>query len=319
MSHDKRLWAKIDLGYFSNPKVADVLDESTDAVCMHIASILHSGQHLTDGHVSPRAMQRAIGGSNDDTQLLIEHGLWHAPGHDCADCPEPEENRVYVHDFLAHNRSSDKVERDSANAKKAARARWEKKKNSKPQATPPDANRMQSASEPHADRMQTALQDAMQTDMPNAMQSRVEESREENTNNPPDFPAEESRADVTAILDRLDEHCRQHGYKIPARGKTNTNAARLLLDRDKYTVAQVMWMIDWVTKDDFWHSNIMSMANLRKHFDRLKAQATRQQVNKAPQDSNMAPGSERALSTLQLGQRLQEQADQNETQQRMIS
>ena len=319
MSHDKRLWAKIDLGYFSNPKIADVLDESTDAVCMHIASILHSGQHLTDGHVSPRAMQRAIGGSKEDTQLLIDQGLWHAPGHDCADCPEPEENRVYVHDFLAHNRSSDKVERDSANAKKAARARWEKKKNAKPKATPPDANRMQSASEPHADRMQTALQDAMPTDMPNAMQSRVERVDREDSNTSPDFPAEESRADVTTILDRLDDHCREHSYKIPTRGKTNTNAARLLLDRDGYTVSQVLWIIDWLTKDDFWHSNIMSMANLRKHFDRMKAQATRQHVNKAPQDSIMAPGSERALSTLQLGQQLQQQAEQNETQQRMIS
>ena len=133
MSNDKRLWAKIDLGYFSNPKVADVLDESTDAVCMHIASILHSGQHLTDGHVSPRAMQRAIGGSKDDTQLLIEHGLWHAPGHDCADCPEPEENRVYVHDFLAQRRRT-------ANPKPPHQMRT---------ACNPHPNRMQSACRPH--------------------------------------------------------------------------------------------------------------------------------------------------------------------------
>ena len=55
---DARLWARIDVGYFDNAKISDALDASSNAVTMHLASILHSAQHLTDGHVSPRSMSR---------------------------------------------------------------------------------------------------------------------------------------------------------------------------------------------------------------------------------------------------------------------
>src|SRR5699024_10907078 len=158
----KRLWAKIDLGYLSNTKMSDVLDASSNAVCMHLASILHSSQHLTDGHVSPKAMQRAVGGNDDDTQMLTETGLWHAPGHDCDECPQPDNGRVYVHNYLSHNVSSDKVQRQSDRARDAANARWAKKrKTGKKQDAQSNAPRMQDAYEPHATRMQDAMPDAM--------------------------------------------------------------------------------------------------------------------------------------------------------------
>lgn len=310
MSSDKRLWAKIDLGYLTNPKMADILDASSIAILMHLASILHCAQHLTDGHVSPKTMQRATGGSDDDTQLLVDQGLWHEPGHDCSECPQPEENRVYVHNYLEHNISSDKVKRQSENAKKAAQARWNKKSKSKAKS---DAPRMQDASEAHTPRMQ----DAMQGAMPDAMLDRLDRLDRLEVNSS-DFSDEKPRADVEAILDRLDDHCREHDFKIPARSKANISAARLLLDKDEYSVEQVLWVIDWLTKDDFWPRNIRSMTTLRKQFDRLKNEAQHQYSSRSKQTSTMAPGSERALSTLQLSQQLQQQAELNETQQRMI-
>ena len=121
---DKRAWAKVDLGYLTNPKMSDILDASSTATLMHLASILHSAQHLTDGHVSPKAMQRAVGGSDADASALIAAGLWHAPGHDCDDCPQPEDGKVYVHDYLEHNRSAEDAEEVSAKRSEAAKKRW---------------------------------------------------------------------------------------------------------------------------------------------------------------------------------------------------
>ena len=136
---DARLWARIDVGYFDNAKISDAIDASSNAVAMHLASILHSAQHLTDGHVSPRSIQRKVGGTQQDTDTLIELGLRHAEGHDCPHCPQPEPGRVYVHNFLEHNRSRAQAEKVSTDAKRAAKARWNPEE--KPENKPNDAGR----------------------------------------------------------------------------------------------------------------------------------------------------------------------------------
>lgn len=122
---DKRAFAKFDVGYLDNPKMLDVLDSSLHAICMHFASVLYCSQHLTDGIVAPRVMQRKIGGSDSDVQILLESGLWHAPGHSCESCKQPPAGKVYVHDFLEHNRDAAGVKRVSQVRSKAAKSRWE--------------------------------------------------------------------------------------------------------------------------------------------------------------------------------------------------
>lgn len=42
---------------------------------------------------------------------------------------------------------------------------------------------------------------------------------------------------------------------------------------DKRTYEQVEWMIHWCQQDDFWKTNILSPAKLRKQFNRLVVQA----------------------------------------------
>ena len=135
---DKRAFAKFDVGYLDNPKMMDVLDRSLHAICMHFASVLYCAQHLTDGLVAPRAMQRKAGGTDTDTQLLIESGLWHTVGHDCESCPQPPADKVYVHDFLEHNRDAAEAKRVSQKRSDAAKVRWHGDASS-------NANSMQSA------------------------------------------------------------------------------------------------------------------------------------------------------------------------------
>lgn len=81
------------------------------------------------------------------------------------------------------------------------------------------------------------------------------------------------RPEVEQLLDLLDEGIEANGAKKPTRTKKNTDAARLLLDRDGWTVEQVSWMIRWATRDEFWRRNILSMSKLREKFDQLKLQS----------------------------------------------
>lgn len=144
---DQRGWAPVDTGYLDNPKMLDVLDASGTAALMHLASVLYCAQHLTDGHIAPGVARRKVGASKDDDRLLIDAGLWHEAGHECETCPQPEPNRVYVHDFMQHNRSAAKAKRTSEAASKAAKERWAREK-----------------TQADADRMRTALPDAMRLD-----------------------------------------------------------------------------------------------------------------------------------------------------------
>lgn len=81
------------------------------------------------------------------------------------------------------------------------------------------------------------------------------------------------RPEVKAVCDRLAEAIEANGLPKPEYGKTWLTAARLLIDKDKYTVQQIEWMIDWATNDEFWRSNILSMPKLRQKFPQLKLKA----------------------------------------------
>lgn len=143
---DQRGWAPVDTGYLDNPKMLDILDTSGTAALMHLASVLYCAQHFTDGHISPGVARRKVGGSKDDDRLLIDAGMWHEPGHDCPTCPQPEPRKVYVHDFLQHNRTAAKAKEASERASRAAKERWERQRAE--QNTPADATRMPDALRP---------------------------------------------------------------------------------------------------------------------------------------------------------------------------
>lgn len=122
---DKRAFAVFDVGYLDNPKIAPLLDEGlSNAVLMHAASVMYCAQHLTDGLITERAMQRKIGASKEDADRLVTEQLWHRPDHSCPSCPAVPEGKAYVHDYLEHNRSSEGVKKASQKGRRAAVARW---------------------------------------------------------------------------------------------------------------------------------------------------------------------------------------------------
>lgn len=112
---DKRAYFKLDVGYLTNPKVADILDEHPTAVLLHIGSIAYSAQHLTDGIVPVGLLMRIAAASDGDDQVLFDAGLW----------VERSNGRAEVHDYLMHQRSSTEAKGASDKAAAAARARWD--------------------------------------------------------------------------------------------------------------------------------------------------------------------------------------------------
>lgn len=255
---DKRAFAKFDVGYLDNPKMADVLDSSLHAICMHFASVLHCSQHLTDGLVAPKAMQRKVGASDADTKILIDAGLWHGPEHQCEACweacPDIPENRVYVHDFLEHNRDAAEAKRVSKKRSDAAKARWNGDANS------------------NANRMQSALQNEP---VCNAEREREKEREKEAKAS----SSEPSRPDVEQVISSFSQLLEANDVKHNP-GKSWHDAARLLIDKDGYTVEQIIFVARFATADPFWRSNILSLPKLRDKFEQLKIKA---QTTPAPQ------------------------------------
>lgn len=91
-----------------------------------------------------------------------------------------------------------------------------------------------------------------------------------------DIGSKRVRADVDSLLDLLDEEIRRSDARdVPKRNKGNHDAMRLLLDRDGYSAEEVAAVIKWAHADQFWYTNILSAAKLRKQFATLRGQMQR--------------------------------------------
>jgi hypothetical protein len=255
---DKRAFAQFDVGYLDNPKIMEVFDASPIAICMHIASVLYCAQHLTDGIVSAGPMQRKAGGSADDTRLLVDADLWHLPGHACEFCPQPAEGKVYVHDYTEHNRTSDGVKRASQAGKRGAEALWEKKR----AAQKNDADRMPTAYESHSEPQCDSDEIAMPRER--------ERKREREEAKAPS--SEKERPDIDQVIQGFSALLTANDVKHKP-GQSWLNAARLLIDKDRYTPEQILFVAQFATTDEFWRSNVLSLPKLREKFEQLKIKA----------------------------------------------
>jgi hypothetical protein len=85
----------------------------------------------------------------------------------------------------------------------------------------------------------------------------------------------EGRDDVEQLCSHLADRVEANGSLRPTIGKKWRDAARLMIDSDGRTEAQIHRAIDWCQDDEFWRANVMSMPKLRKQYDtlRLRAQA----------------------------------------------
>jgi len=81
------------------------------------------------------------------------------------------------------------------------------------------------------------------------------------------------REDVGIICDQLADRIERNGSTRPTITTQWRKDARLLIDRDNRTVAEIIKVIEWSQSDSFWRSNILSMAKLREKFDQMRLRA----------------------------------------------
>ena len=101
----------------------------------------------------------------------------------------------------------------------------------------------------------------------------------------------ELRPDVEAMLDYLDGRIVACGVRTPpSRTKKNRDAARLMIDRDRYDQHEMRQVIDWATSNQFWATNIGCASKLREKYETLRGQMN-QKARAAPmskQERNLA-------------------------------
>lgn len=91
-----------------------------------------------------------------------------------------------------------------------------------------------------------------------------------------DVPAVvEHRDDVERVCRRLADRMVANGCNRPPITNRWRESARLMLDRDSRTEAQVNAAIDWCQQDEFWRGNIHSIPKLRAQYEKLRLAAAR--------------------------------------------
>lgn len=85
------------------------------------------------------------------------------------------------------------------------------------------------------------------------------------------------RQDVERICNALADEIEANGSKRPNVTKGWRDAARLMLDKDGRTEAEILGAIAWCQADEFWRANVLSLPKLREKYDQLRLQAQRKQ------------------------------------------
>lgn len=86
----------------------------------------------------------------------------------------------------------------------------------------------------------------------------------------------EVRDDVMSLCNLLADLIEQNGSLRPTIGKTWTDAARLLLDKDGRDVEAAARLMLWTQANTFWKANVLSLPKFRDKYDQLRLAANRQ-------------------------------------------
>jgi len=96
------------------------VDLDPEHLGLWLLALLYCRRNLTDGHFPARLVRR-WGGTDEAAGALVDATRWHAPGHGCDRCPQPEDGQLYLHDFLEYQNSKAEVDELSAKRSEAGR------------------------------------------------------------------------------------------------------------------------------------------------------------------------------------------------------
>jgi hypothetical protein len=245
-------WFKVDdqLAFHSKTVMA-----GNTAMGLWVRAGAWASAQLTDGKV-PKHMAKAMA-NQEDADALVMAGLWVDDGDDY---------RFHDWDVFQPSAAKEKARREeisrvrSEAGRKGAQAKWEKERAAGKDGKP-DGNTVTTDQQPESKPMAPSR----------PVPSRPEEEKEQ----APDSAESTAtpREDVQEVIDHLMAALKANDVRKAKSSKAWEDAARLMIDKDGYTVEQIKWITDWATNNHFWKGNILSMPKLREKFDQLKIQA----------------------------------------------
>ncbi|MDR1264352.1 MAG: hypothetical protein LBK42_01995 [Propionibacteriaceae bacterium] len=268
------MWVKLSDDFGDHEKVIGL-----SAFAIGVWTILASwcGRSLTDGHAPARVVRAKalmLGADAEAvTEELVTAGLWERTEtgivfHNWLDynpsVEEQDEKRQSWRDKKRRQRGQDDCPTDvppvSPGDKRGTGEGQSGDSPECPPAVPPSRARPEPEPEPEP------------VPEPGGFHSSSEIASSRTAGATPDTGPDERAA---RLCDRLADRIEANGSKRPNITRRWLEAARLLLDADGKTEAQVNAAIDWCQRDDFWRANVLSMPKLREKYDQLRLAAAR--------------------------------------------
>lgn len=228
MRRDTRPYITVHNGMPEHPKVEDLSDAAFRAL---VTLWCWCSRNETDGWVTPNVWAKR-------TSAAIRREL-------LVSLVEDHGDRLYMHDYLEHQRSAQEIA-DLRDKRSKAGAKGGK-----------------SAASARANAQASATANGKQTDSKIQAETETESPTE---TSPP-------RPEVESLCQRLADRIEANGSPRPTITRRWLDECRRMLDRDKRDVARTERLIDWCQANSFWRANILSMPTFREQYDKLRLQA----------------------------------------------
>lgn len=246
-------WAPIDTGLFRDRRVRLL---SLTAKLLLVACNLRSNESMSDGSLTKSDLRLAAAEvdleSKEETRAvadLLRAGFLQPVGID-----------YKLDDF----RGVSRVERE----RRQEQGRDRKQRQRERDATR-DGERDKLRDE--RDESVTVTRDSL----PAEERDKSKENRETEGRETTSRPAPPVREDVEHLCLHMADSVERRGAKRPTVTAGWRTSGRLMLDQDHRPLEEAMALIDWVERDSFWASNVLSIPTLREKFDRLALKARR--------------------------------------------
>lgn len=119
MPTDPRQYARMSVDLPTNKKLKGAPPQTK---WLSVVGVLWSTQNLSDGLVTPAIICATAEVPTKHSKDLVNRDVWHAKGHACPSCPQPDvDTEVVIHDFLVHQDSAEQIRRNRDEKAKAGR------------------------------------------------------------------------------------------------------------------------------------------------------------------------------------------------------
>lgn len=264
---DTRTYITLDVLMPENVKFIEL---STEACWLFIEALCYCGRNLTDGLVTNGWLKR-YARNPEVAGELVHVGLLHL--HD---------KGYLVHDYLKHQRSAEEV--TEARVRRSEAGRKAGLASGQARRTKAERTVRESLNEGSTTRLNGIELVSVSVSVSLTLEDKNLLVRANSSD------------EVIMVCCQLLRALIDNGVRQPALTKRGwLDPARLMLERDKRTPAQIARAITFASADEFWRSNVLSISSLRSKYEQLQLKARQSKpATKAtkPADSwmNYMPG-----------------------------